>query len=57
MFYPFRQWQAHTSKPVTTLFFEKSDEYYSFWEFEFTDKNDYNSIKLVRTGKYEIAES
>jgi uncharacterized protein DUF6997/uncharacterized protein DUF6996 len=56
MFYPFRQWQSHTTKPVVTLFFEKSDEYYSFWQFEFTDENDYNSIKLVRTCKYEIAD-
>lgn len=56
MFYPFRQWQAHTSKSVVTLFFEKSDEYYSFWQFEFMDKTDYNSIKLVRASRYRIAD-
>jgi hypothetical protein len=56
MFYPFRQWQLHTSKPIVTLFFEKSDKYYSLWQFEFTDENDYNSINFVRASKYEIAD-
>jgi hypothetical protein len=54
MFYPFRQWQAYTRKRIVTLFFEKSRSGYSFWEFEFRDVNDYNSISLVKSGRYEI---
>jgi hypothetical protein len=55
LYYPYRQWQEHTKKKVYTLFFEKTGEnIYSIWEFEFTDLKDYNSIRLVRSGKYRI---
>lgn len=54
IFYPFRQWQYHTNKKVKTLFFEKRDGLYSFWEFDFTDPDDYNSIRLVKSGRFKI---
>ncbi len=54
LYYPFRQWQAHTSKQVMTLFFEKTNGGYSIWHFQFKDINDYNSIELVRAEKYLI---
>lgn len=54
MYYPFRQWQHHTRKQVLTMFFEKYEETYSFWQFAFDDVEDYNSIRLVRSAKYEI---
>lgn len=56
LYYPFRQWQSHTRKKVTTLFFEKShiEDVYSIWEFGFKDANNYNSIELLRCGRYRI---
>ncbi len=56
LFYPFRQWQSFTKKKVTTLFFEKNkvENTYSFWEFEFSDPENYNSIKLVKARRYRI---
>lgn len=56
LYYPFRQWQNHTQKKVTTLFFEKNkaENIYSLWEFEFKDEKNYNSIKLMRSGKFKI---
>jgi len=54
LFYPFRQWQQHTEKPVKTLFFEKRENLYSLWQFTFGDVNDYNSIKLERSRCFEI---
>ena len=54
LYYPFRQWSHHTSKNVRTLFFEKRDNFYSLWDFEFNDENDYNSIKLLNSQRYEI---
>jgi hypothetical protein len=54
LYYPYRQWQSYTNKKVVTLFFEKSDDKYSIWQFEFTDLEDYNSIKLVDSGKFKI---
>ena len=44
LYFPFRQWQQHTRKQVLTVFFEKSGDFYSFWEFGFRDVLDYNSI-------------
>jgi len=56
LYYPFRQWQHHTKKKVITLFFDKEtgDDVYSIWQFEFSDPNDYNSIHLVKSGKFRI---
>ncbi len=58
LYYPFRQWQNCTEKKVITLFFEKDqkENTYSIWQFKFEDVNDYNSIKLVNSGKYRIIE-
>lgn len=56
LFYPYKQWQSYTNKKVYTLFFEKNNikGTYSFWQFEFTDPNDYNSISLTRASKFKI---
>ena len=56
LFYPFQQWQHHTKKKVKTLFFEKRGKFYSLWQFEFKDTNDYNSICLTKSCRYEIIE-
>jgi len=58
LYYPFRQWQEHTRKKVVTLFFDKTrgEDVYSIWQFEFTDPKNYNSIKLVKSGKFRIVE-
>ncbi len=56
LYYPFRQWQARTKKRVSTLFFdkEKNDDIYSIWQFEFKNPEDYNSIRLVKSGKFKV---
>lgn len=54
LYYPFRQWQEHTKKPVKTLFFEKRGSQYFLWQFEFSDVNDYNSIRLAKSQRFEI---
>ncbi|MBI4722636.1 MAG: hypothetical protein HY769_06535 [Candidatus Stahlbacteria bacterium] len=56
LFYPFRQWTYHTTKKVRTLFFEKREQFYSLWQFEFNDINDYNSIQLSKSYRFEIIE-
>ena len=56
LFYPFKQWQHHTQKKVKTLFFEKRNNHYSLWQFEFTDTNNYNSIALTKSQRFEIIE-
>ncbi|MCS7084999.1 MAG: hypothetical protein RMM53_00765 [Bacteroidia bacterium] len=54
LYYPFRQWMAHTRKPVKIVFFEKKDGEYRLWEFGFSDPEDYHSIQLTRSGKYVV---
>lgn len=58
LYFPYRQWQEHTKKKVITLFFDKvrSENVYSIWQFEFEDLQNYNSIRLVKSGKFRIVE-
>lgn len=58
LYYPYRQWQSCTDKKVITLFFERDvkENSYSIWEFRFDDEKNYNSIKLVKSGKFRIKE-
>lgn len=56
LYYPFRQWQNHTAKPVSTLFFQRtSDDEYRIWQFVFDDPADYGSIRLLKSARYKIA--
>lgn len=55
LYYPFRQWQMHTSKAVSTLFFQRAgDNEYHIWHYGFDDPNDYNSIRLLKSARYSI---
>ncbi len=56
LYYPFKQWQSKTNKKVITLFFDKEagGNIYSIWQFEFENPDDYNSIKLVKSGRFQI---
>lgn len=54
LYYPYRQWSEHTNKKVFLLFFEKRFDEYLIWQYEFKNKNIYNSIKLVKSEKYKI---
>ena len=55
LYYPLRQWQSYTEKPVSTLFFQRAggDEYH-LWQFGFDDVDDYNSIRLIKSARYKI---
>ena len=54
LYYPFRQWQTYTSKQVYTIFFEQNESIYSIWQFGFAEVDDYNSIQLIKSGRYKI---
>lgn len=58
LYYPFRQWCENTSKNVYPVFFEKrvieGENIFYVWQFEFTDIDDYNSIQLVKSGRFRI---
>ncbi len=59
LYYPLRQWQYHvdkseTNKKVSTVFFEKWGNEFSFWQFHFRDVLDYNSIELIKSRRFRI---
>ena len=56
LFYPYRQWQSITEKKVIPVFFERDalQDLYNIWQYEFSDANNYNSIQLVKSGRYKI---
>ena len=58
LYYPYRQWSEKTSKVLYPVFFEKreinGEKIFYIWQFQFTDIEDYNSIKLVKSGRYRI---
>ena len=56
LYYPFRLWTSRLQKPVRLLIFENCEETYTFWQYSFTDRHDYNSIHLERTGRYVVQE-
>jgi hypothetical protein len=57
LYYPYRQWQQYTRKRVKTLFFEKRENYYTFWQYVFQNTDDYNSIQLIHSQKHEIIKN
>ena len=60
LYYPYRQWHEKTGKKVFPLFFEKrrinGDQIFYIWQYEFTNLLDYNSINLVKSGRYRIVK-
>ena len=58
IYYPFRQWQMHTTKRVSMLFFQQvsrgQTREYHIWQFVFDDPENYNSIRLEKSARYEI---
>lgn len=54
LYYPYRKWEEETSKKVTTLFFEKRGTNFNLWQFDFTDRYNYNSIKFTKSARFKI---
>lgn len=47
LYYPYRLWREKTYKQVVPVLFTYSNDIFSFFIYEFTDPNRYNSIKLI----------
>ena len=54
LFYPYLHWKQLSKKEIILIFFEKNKEYFSFYQYIFTDEKDYNSIKLIKSEKFYI---
>ncbi|ULG74445.1 type II restriction enzyme [Macrococcus brunensis] len=55
LYYPYRLWSSKTSKKVIPVFLQYYNGTYNFSVFEFTDSNNYNSLKLLHRKNYMIA--
>jgi len=54
LYYPYRLWSSKLLKPVVPVFFTYSNEIFSFYVYNFTDPNNYNSLQLIRRKHYRI---
>ena len=54
LYYPYRLWKDKVNKEVVPVFMTESNWIFSFFIFKFEDKNNYNSIKLIKQIDYSI---
>lgn len=56
LYYPYRLWRDKISKPIRPIFLTYSNGIFHLREYEFTDRDFYNSISLVKHIKYVFRE-
>jgi len=57
LYYPFRAWQSRVTKPVRPFFLVYSNGIYRLYEYEFQDKNNYNSLVLIKQENYSVEDT
>ncbi|NJK69904.1 MAG: translation elongation factor [Oscillatoriales cyanobacterium RU_3_3] len=55
LYYPYRLWKKKVSKKVIPVLMTYSNDIFSFFIYEFSNNEDYNSLKLVEQKNYTIA--
>ena len=54
LYYPYRLWTSRTLKQVIPVFLSYSNDVFSFYVFQFSSLNNYNSIELVTRRRFQI---
>ncbi|WP_031517576.1 type II restriction enzyme [Desulfofalx alkaliphila] len=57
LYYPYRLWNNKVSKRVRSLFLTYSNGIFTFYEYEFQEAENYNSLTLVKQKRYSIEET
>ncbi len=57
LYYPYRLWKTKVNKPIRLVFSIYSNKIYRLFEYEFTDINDYSSIRLVKNKNYSLQDT
>lgn len=57
LYYPYRLWKNKVKKPIRLVFSVYSNKIYRLFEYEFTDINDYSSIRLVKHKNYSLQDT
>ena len=56
LYYPYRLWSGKISKPVVPLLLIYSNDVFHFFQYQFTDIKNYNSLKLESYKSYSFAD-
>ena len=56
LYYPYRLWTDKISKPVIPLLLIYSNDIFHFFQYQFTDIHNYNSLKLEAYKSYTFAD-
>lgn len=54
LYYPYRLWSNKVNKIIKPIFMVYSNGIYNFYEYEFQDIENYNSLKLIKQKNYII---
>lgn len=57
LYYPYRLWSNKISKKVKPIFMTYSNGVFSFYEYEFQESNNYNSLVLLKQKNYSIGQT
>lgn len=55
LYYPYRVWQNKLNKEVKPIFFTFSNDIFSFFIYQFTNENVFNSIQLVEQVDFVVS--
>lgn len=57
LYYPYRKYKAFVTKPIRLVFSQYTNMTYYLYEYEFTEPEDYSSLKLLRTEAYTFEDA
>lgn len=57
LYYPYRLWASKVEKPIRLVFSIYSNQIYRLFEYEFEDKDNYSSIRLVKSKNYSLQDT
>lgn len=57
LYYPYRLWKTKVNKPIRLVFSIYANKIYRLFEYEFTNINDYSSIRLIRNKNYSLQDT
>ncbi len=57
LYYPYRLWKDKVGKKVKSIYMTYSNGIFTFYEYEFQEPKNYNSLILIKQKKYSIEET
>lgn len=57
LYYPYRLWESKIEKPIRLVFSIYSNQIYRLFEYKFEDKDNYSSIRLVKSKNYSLQDT